>query len=169
MKASEVFKIASGRDAVGENRSMVRISTSFFDRESFESEEEDSVEMDNPIVEFHQNSRLTIVNLVFDHVDDDFIASADMLKRFQTIENSADEEKSPGISLTVMPKDLEGTFVYGVSGVALLQASRIGGETDTISFVFANDCIHAYIADLDAIDSDQLEEEVFLEEHFGVK
>ena len=155
MKAQEVFKAACGKNILDENRAVVKVQTGFIERNDLEEIEEDSLDMDNPVVEIHQNSRLTLVNLVFEDPDDtDFLYLSDMVKKFQTSANSMDDEKTPGISLTIMPKELAGSFIHGVSGIALLQASRVKTGFDTVSFVFTNDCIHAYVLDADKIEDD---------------
>lgn len=170
MKAREIYKESCGRDILGDNRALVRVQTGFIDRNSLEEMEDDHLDMDNPVVEIHQNSRLTLVNLIFeDFMDRDLIYLSDMVKKFQSSDNSMDEDKTPGMSVTIMPKGIEGSFIHGVSGIAVLQSSGSMAEVDTLSIVFTNDCIHAYMLDLDKIDSDQLEYDMFLEEHFGKK
>jgi len=168
MKAKDIFDAVCGCDSLGDNNAVVKVQTEFIGRDDLEATEQDHIDMDNPVVEIHQNSRLTLVNLVFkDEKDTDFAYLSDMVKKFQTSTNSMDDEKTPGISVTIMPKDIEGFFIHGVSGIALLQSSMAGKPFDTVSLVFTNDCIHAYALDLDKIDSDQLESDAFLEEHFG--
>lgn len=170
MKARDIYKAACGRDILGENKALVKVQTGFIGKNDLEETEEDHIDIDNPVVEIHQNSRLTLVNLIFDdYRDPDYIYLSDMVKKFQVSENSADDERAPGIAVTIMPKEIEGSFIHGVSGIALLQSSSPMAEFDTVSLVFTNDCIHAYMLDLDRIDSDQLEADVFLEEHFGEK
>lgn len=170
MKAKDIYRAACGRDILGENRALVKVQTGFIGKTDFEETEDDHIDMDNPVVEVHQNSRLTLVNLIFGGCrDTDFIYLSDMVKKFQVTDDSMYDDKIPGIAVTIMPKEIEGSFIHGVSGIALLQSSNPMGEFDTVSLVFTNDCIHAYMLDLDRIDSDQLEADVFLEEQFGEK
>ena len=153
MKAQEVFKAACGKNILDENKSVIKVQTEYIGRNDLEQTEVDSLDMDNPVVEIHQNARLTLVNLIFEDPDDtDFLYLSDMVKKFQTSANSMDDDKTPGIALTIMPKEIEGSFIHGVSGIALLQSSKVKTGFDTVSFVFTNDCIHAYVLDADKID-----------------
>ncbi len=168
MQASDVFEAACGVDSLGDNNAVVKVQTEFIGKNDLEVAETDHIDMDNPVVEIHQNARLTLVNLKFeDENDSDFVYLSDMVKKFQTIENSMDSDKTPSISITILPKDIQGFFIHGVSGVGILQSSAPNKGFDTVSLVFTNDCIHAYAMDLDKIDSDKLESDAFMEEHFG--
>ena len=84
MKARDIYKAASGRDILGENKALVKVQSGFIGKTDMEEKEDDHIDMDNPVVEIHQNSRLTLVNLVFDDFrDPDFIYLSDMVKKFQ--------------------------------------------------------------------------------------
>ena len=158
MKAQEVFKAACGKNILDENMSVIKVQIEYIGRNDLEQTEVDSLDMDNPVVEIHQNARLTLVNLIFEDSDDtDFLYLSDMVKKFQTSANSMDDDKTPGIALTIMPKEIEGSFIHGVSGIALLQSSKAKTGFDTVSFVFTNDCIHAYVLDADKI-ADSIED-----------
>ncbi len=158
MKAKDVFMAACGMDDFGDNKALVKVQTGFVDRNSLEETVIEHLDMDRPVVEIHQNARLTIVNLVFEESSDpDFVCASEMIKGFQTIETSMDDERTPGITVTIMPKGIEGSFIHGVSGIAILQSQVPGGAFDTVSIIFTNDCIHAYMLDLDQIDPDQYE------------
>ncbi|MBR1641562.1 MAG: hypothetical protein IJ683_04480 [Butyrivibrio sp.] len=113
--------------------------------------------MDNPVVDIHQNARFTLVNLTFEDINDpDLIKISEMVKGFQTASNSIDEKKAPHVAITIMPKEIAGSFIHGVSGVAVLQSSRAGVGPDTASFILANDCIHAYMLDLEKAEEEAL-------------
>ena len=145
MEARDVFEAACGRDDYGDNRSLVRVQVGFINRETREETVEDYVDMDNPVVEIHQNSKLTLVNLMFANSEDpDFVLVSDMIRRFQVMETSVDDV-APMMSLTVMPKELDGAYVHGLCGIAVMQPSKAGGDNDMISFVFTNDCINVYM------------------------
>ena len=167
MRSRDVFKAACGKNILDENKSVVKVQAEKINRNNLESQEIDSLDMDNPVVDIHQNARLTIVNLTFEDADDpDFLYLADMVKRFQTNDNSMSDTETPGMAITILPKEMTGFFIHGVSGMSILQSSN-NKEFDTVSFIFTNDCIHAYAMDLDQIDSDQLESDTYLEDHFG--
>ena len=152
MKARDVFEASCGIGGYGNSRALVRVQTGFIDRRSLEESTLEHYDMDNPIVEIHQNAKLTLVNLSFgDSGDPDFIYISDMIKRFQVMDASIDDERMPSLSLTIMPKELDGSYVYGVSGIAFLQSSTAFGSNDTVSFVFTNDCIHAYMLEMEEV------------------
>lgn len=158
LKARDIFKAACGTGSLGENRALVKVQTGFIDKNSLKETAQDELDMDNPVVEIHQNIRLTLVNLIFeDTKDPDFLRISDMVRTFQKNDTSMDDEKSPEISLTIMPKEIEGGFIHGVSGVAILQSTKTGGDLDTVSVIFTNDCIHAYMLDLEQMDEEELD------------
>nr|WP_297768203.1 hypothetical protein [uncultured Butyrivibrio sp.] len=154
MEARDVFEAACGRDDYGDNRALVRVQLGFINRETLEETVEDYVDMDNPVVEIHQNSKLTLVNLMFGDLEDpDFVLVSDMIRRFQVMDTSIDDVAAPMMSLTIMPKEADGAYVHGVCGIGVLQPSEDGVDNEMISFVFVNDCIHAYTMDMDEVDA----------------
>ncbi len=80
-----------------------------------------------------------------------------MLRRFQTSVNAVDDKRMPGIAVTIMPKEIEGSFIHGMSGIAVVQASEDGGDLDMVSLVFTNDCIQAYLLDMVKDEEDMLD------------
>lgn len=153
MRAREVYEAVCGRDFYGENRALVKLETGFINKNTLEETMDSHIDMNNPEVEIHQNARLTLVNLIFeDGKDPDFAFISDMINRFQTMEHSMDDEKIPSISLTVMPKEMEGVFIHGVSGIVTMQASDQIEAPNMVSVVFTNDCIHAYMLDMEQME-----------------
>ena len=164
MDAREIFNACVGVDEEGENKAAVKVETSVMHRNDMTEESVDEVVMDNPVVDIFQSDRLTIVNLKFsDPYDDDFLALSKIITDFQTFNMTTREDSAPIISLAAMPKGMNGYYVMGVGGVAVLQPSKPGELADTASFIFTNDTIAAYLLNTDEVEA-ETEEKLIGEE-----
>ncbi|MBO5620459.1 MAG: hypothetical protein J5959_02375 [Butyrivibrio sp.] len=158
MEAKEVFEAVCGRDEVGDNRALVRVQVGIVDRTTMEETVEGYHDMDNPVVEICQRAGTTRVDLGFEDFEDpDFCRVSDLIKEFQDLEGAVDEARIPVISLTILPKEMEGFYVHGVTGVNILRNVE-EREGLCVAFVFANDFIHAYELDREQVYGDEGEE-----------
>ena len=161
MTAKEIFSACVGTNEEGNSKTTVRVATSLMDRATMEEEEKDEILLDKPIVDIFQSERLTMVNVTFDDpFDTDFIALSDIVVRFQIFNNSTDAEKSPIITLALMPKEVTGHYIMGVGGIAVIQPHNAGKQNDTVTFIFTNDTIHAYMLDSAAIEEETGDEKL---------
>ena len=152
MEAREIFEACIGTDDDGENKAVIKIDTSIMHRADMTEEPKDELTLDNPEVDIFQSDRLTVINLTFnDAYDTELLSLARMVTEFQTFYNTTSADASPLISLAVMPKDkrFEGYYVMGIGGIAVVQASKPGEVADTVSFIFTNDTISAYLLNMD--------------------
>ena len=149
MTEKDVFLAICGINEDGDGKAITMIETLYASADtSKEDRTMESITFDGVPVNIFRSLRTTMVDLQFrDNTDYDYIQTMNLLKSFSKPENSLYDTKNgiPTLQLTIMPKELEGTYyLVGIHGMWCTMADEAGRLPDIIRFIFDNDLINTY-------------------------
>ena len=169
MTEREIFLSCCGNDEKGDNKATIALKLSKINLNNGDEEVKDEMLFDNPVVNIIRNPRFTMIDLTFTNKEDfEFVNLVARLQDFSKAENTAETDDAmigPTIILTVIPKAYKGEYYCsGMHGVWVVMPSRIGGEIDTVRFIYDNELFMAYNNDISQVDMAEIEDEIWKEE-----
>jgi len=163
MNEKDVIMAASGRDELGNGKSLLRLEAKRAVKYK-DSETDRDIFLEDKVVNVFIGNRFTTVDIEFDdEYDVNFIGMRAMLYDFSDAANSMDPESGeiPFLLLTLMPKECMGEyFVCGMDPAWSLVASKPLGKEDTVRFIFDNNFIGTFEVDEDLIEKEEGETEI---------
>ena len=168
LKEIEVYRACCGEDEDGFSRAAAAVKLLMLKGEE-KAEEIDEIVLDNPVINIYRDPRRTLIDLTFLNVMDFELTNLVVrLQSFFSEKLSMRQDAIPSVMVTLAPKEFAGQYyVSAIHGMWFVMPSVIGGENDTVRFIFENDLVNCFEAE-DTGEEQESEEEGINEDDYYV-